>query len=316
MILSVSRRTDIPACYFDWFLTRVQEGYACVRNPINIRQISRISLSPQVVDCIVFWSKNPEPVLLGLDRLEQYMYYFQFTLNAYGSDLEKHLPALEKRLETFRTLSHLLGPDRVLWRYDPILINENYTVSWHVREFSRLARLLSGFTKTCTISFIDSYANISHAMKSFGIEECTEQVKRTIAEEFSAIARSCKLTLNTCAEEIDLSSYQIGHAHCIDSRLIEQLLGCSMEVKKDKNQRPACGCAESIDLGHYNTCKNGCIYCYANHSSQLLRQNSFMYEQTSPLLCSRLTELDRVHERNVKRLQNPQLCFHRDELPV
>lgn len=313
MILSVSRRTDIPACYFEWFLTRIREGSACVRNPINPRQISRISLSPQVVDCIVFWSKNPEPVLLSLDKLGDYMYYFQFTLNAYGRDLETHLPLLEQRLETFQALSSLLGPERVLWRYDPVLINQTYTVPWHISQFSRLARLLSGYTKTCTISFIDSYAAISRAMKSFGIEECTDEIKRILAREFSEIARSHRLTLITCAEEIDLSSYHIGHAHCIDSRLIEQLLGCSMDVKKDKNQRPACGCAESIDLGSYNTCKNGCIYCYANHSSRLLEQNGSMYDPASPLLCSRLTEADKVCERKVKRSQNPQLRLPTDE---
>ncbi len=155
MILSVSRRTDIPAFFSDWFLNRIKEQYALTRNPINPRQVSRISLSPEVVDCIVFWTKNPRPMLDELDALRDYMYYFQFTLNAYERDLEKNLPSLEERIKTFQDLAALLGKDRVIWRYDPIIINEKYTAEWHGRQYGKLARQLDGCTDRCIISFVD-----------------------------------------------------------------------------------------------------------------------------------------------------------------
>ena len=139
MIISASRRTDIPAFFSDWFINRLNEQYAFVRNPVNIHQISKISLSPDVVDCIVFWSKNPGPMIDKLNALESYMYYFQFTLNAYGKDLETDLPDVETRIHTFQALSRRIGKMRVIWRYDPIIVNDRYSVDWHIKRFRYLA---------------------------------------------------------------------------------------------------------------------------------------------------------------------------------
>lgn len=159
MILSASRRTDIPNYYMDWFLRRIREGYVDVRNPINPHQISRIALSPSVVDCIVFWTKNPENMLPHLGELAAYPYYVQFTLTSYGRDIEPNLPDKKDRLiPTFQALSSKIGKERVVWRYDPIFLNQRYTVSYHLAAFSEIARRLRGYTERVVISFIDLYA--------------------------------------------------------------------------------------------------------------------------------------------------------------
>ena len=136
MIISASRRTDIPAFYSDWFFNRIKEGYVLVRNPMNAHQISKISLSADVIDCIVFWTKNPRPMINRLDELKDYNYYFQFTLNSYAKDIEPNVPSKDKEIiKSFRELSEKIGKDRVVWRYDPILINDNYSVDHHIKYF-------------------------------------------------------------------------------------------------------------------------------------------------------------------------------------
>ena len=147
MIISASRRTDIPAYFSEWFLNRIEAQYAYVRNPMNIRQVSSISLSPELVDCIVFWSKNPRPLMDRLEQLHNYMYYFQFTLNAYGKEIEQNLPTLDERINTFQVLSEKIGRQRVIWRYDPVLLNDRYTISWHAEQFETKSPSVSS---TCT----------------------------------------------------------------------------------------------------------------------------------------------------------------------
>lgn len=299
MIISASRRTDIPAFFSDWFLKRIEEQYAYVRNPMNPHQVSRVSLAPEVVDCIVFWSKNPAPMLEKLGRLEGYAYYFQFTLNAYGRDMEANLPSLEERIDTFRRLSQQLGKHRVIWRYDPVIVNGRYPLDWHRESFGYIADRLCGYTEKVTISFIDLYPKIAGAIREKDIRELSHDQKETLAESFAGIAHAHKLAIDTCAEDIDLDAFGIEHARCIDDRLVSRLLGCALYIGKDKNQRSACGCVAGMDIGLYNTCQNGCAYCYANHSQTTRRRNLQAYDPTAPLLCGQVTELDRVTERKV-----------------
>lgn len=307
MIISASRRTDIPAFFSDWFIQRLSEKYAYVRNPMNIHQVSKINLSPDIVDCIVFWSKNPSPIINKLSKLREYMYYFQFTLNAYGKDFETGLPSISTRIHTFQTLSSNIGKNRIIWRYDPIIINDTYSIDWHVKQFEYLANQLYEYTDKVTISFIDLYTKISGNIKNKNIYELSYIQKEIIAGKFAEIAHSHNLRIDTCAEDIDLSAYGIDHARCIDDKLISNLLGCSLDIEKDKNQRLECGCIASIDLGLYNTCQNGCVYCYANHNSTVRQQNFQKYDPFSPLLCSQITELDKITERKVKSQRNIQL---------
>ena len=164
MIVSASRRTDIPAFYAPWFYNRLKEGYVLVPNPFNPRTVSRVGLTPDTVDCIVFWTKNPAPMLDGLERLRDYRYYFQFTLNPYGRDMERNLPALEARLGTFRRLAERIGPERVIWRYDPVLLGGAYDIRFHTGAFAALAAGLKGYTERCMIGFLDFYRHIRKVM--------------------------------------------------------------------------------------------------------------------------------------------------------
>lgn len=312
MIISASRRTDIPAFFSDWFFKRIEEKYVYVRNPMNVHQVSEIDLSPDVIDCIVFWSKNPKPMLDKLDGLKDYMYYFQFTLNPYHTDIEQKLPALGNRLDTFKRLSEAIGKHRVIWRYDPILLTDKYSAQWHMEQFAYIASALSAYTEKCTISFIDMYPGIYRNMRSMGIHEIDSKEKRYLAKMLASIADSCGLALDACAEKLKLSEFGIGRAHCIDGALISRLLDCPINTGKDKNQRPACGCSASIDIGFYNTCQNECLYCYANHNVCIRKRNFKNYDIDSPLLCSNITEEDKVTHRKVesqKELQTSLFCM-------
>lgn len=300
MIISASRRTDIPTYYSDWLLNRIKAGYVYVRNPMNAHQVSKISLSPEVVDGIVFWTKNPIPMLDKLDALKDYMYYFQFTLNSYGTDVERNIPSKnDVIIPAFQRLSDLIGPDRVIWRYDPIFLSEAYTMDYHIHYFEELAKRLSPYTKKCTISFLDFYRNTEKNISALAPGRFPVEQQEELAKGISEIAHGYGLRLDTCAEEIELQQYGIDHARCIDDRLLGQLIQCPLSVKKDKNQRLECGCIESLDIGAYNTCRNGCRYCYANHSERLVGMNVGKHNPDSPLLIGEVEPDDKITERKM-----------------
>jgi hypothetical protein len=292
MIISASRRTDIPGYYSEWFLNRIKEGYLYVRNPFNARQVSKVNLSPDAVDSLVFWTKNPAPMLGRLGELKNYFYYFLFTLNPYDQDLEPHLPPKDRLVDTFRRLAGMLGPDRVIWRYDPIVLNKKYTVDYHVQHFVRLAGLLQGCTKTCTISFLDFYRKIAGNVRELGLQPLVTEDRRRLAESCAEIGAASGVKIVCCAEDIDLSDLNITPACCIDAGLVEKMTGRKLKVKKDRNQRRECGCAASTDIGMYNTCPSGCKYCYANYSARSVQKNIRLYDPASPLLCSRVESWD------------------------
>ena len=207
MILSASRRTDIPNYYMDWFLHRVQEGFVYVRNPINPHQISRISLSPSVVDCIVFWTKNPENMLPHLGELAAYPYYVQFTLTSYGRDIEPNLPDKKNRLiPTFQALSSKIGKERVVWRYDPIFLNRRYTVSYHLAAFSEIARRLRGYTERVVISLIDLYAKTKRNTAGLFLSPPEGDTLFYMAGQMAQIAQENGMMIESCAESCDLQA--------------------------------------------------------------------------------------------------------------
>lgn len=311
MILSVSRRTDIPAYYSKWFLNRIKEGYVLVPNPMNIHQISKISLSPKVIDCIVFWSKNPAPLLPYLDALKEYKYYFQFTLNSYDRDIEMYLPNQSELICTFKTLSEKIGANKVIWRYDPIFVSSKYSIEKHLEGFENIAKQLERYTDQCIVSFVDIYSKIQSKMAKAEIKELSLFQVRELSEELVRISKKYGFRLETCAEKVDLTDLGIKHAHCIDSNKISELIGKPISVSKDKNQREECGCAASIDIGMYNTCKNGCLYCYANFNDGLTKRNYANHNPESPMLIGEIKPEDIVKEREVKSLvtNNTQLSF-------
>ena len=299
MILSVSRRTDIPAFYSDWFFNRLTEGFVYVRNPMNIHQVSKIVLSPDVIDCIVFWSKNPRPMLSRLDELKEYMYYFQFTINAYDKGFEAGVPRKEGVINTFKELSEKIGPKRVIWRYDPILLTDKMDKSYHYRYFEKIAKRLEGYTNTCVISFVDLYKKTQQNLKDTTAREPSFKEMLEMAAQLFVIANKYGITVQTCAEEIALETVGVKHGKCIDNALIEDLLGVKLIVSKDPNQRKECGCVQSIDIGEYNTCAHGCKYCYANFKDGVVAKNRAAHNPHSPLLVGELGPYDKVTERKL-----------------
>ena len=306
MILSVSRRTDIPAFYADWFFNRIKEGFVYVRNPMNIHQVSSISLSPEVVDCIVFWTKNPAPMLPRLEELNGYDYYFQYTINAYDKDAEPCVPPLEERLRTFRTLSERLGKERVIWRYDPIIFTDRYTTSYHLEQFTRIAHELAGCTEKCVFSFVDIYPTKNQSnLRQLNRTEPEHTELEEFIQGMAETAKECGLALATCAEKVDLARFGIEHNSCIDGKLIERIIGCPLKTSLD-GQREGCQCVKCDDIGSYDTCTHFCTYCYANFRHDIVKEKSALYDADSPLLCDKLDpETDKVTQRPVKSMKLP-----------
>ena len=257
------------------------------------------------MDGLVFWTKNPEPMLKQLSVLDAYAYYFQFTLNAYAADVEAALPPLAVRIEIFRQLAQKIGAERMIWRYDPILLSARYDLQYHAAVFEELAAQLADSTKKCILSFRDYYPKIKAGLHQAGMRGLSEDEQRRLAAVLSQTARQYGLQLETCAEAIELADLGIGHASCIDAKLLGRVSRCRLDTVKDKNQRGECGCAASIDIGAYNTCLHGCIYCYANDSRRQLQQIT-AGNSSSPLLCSELEPADKVTERNLRALRSLQ----------
>jgi hypothetical protein len=350
MVISASRRTDVPAFYSEWFMKRVREGFVCVRNPFNANQISKIELSPDVVDCIVFWSKNPKNIMKHLSELDDlgYKYYFQFSLTPYGNEIEKGLVvkkglSTEKEIkeklhckseiiETFKELSKKIGKEKVIWRYDPILMGGEIDINWHIEEFTKLVKELKNYTKTVVISFLDEYAKIKNRCQY--VAPTLKQMKE-IGDAFSKIAISNGLQIKTCCEEIAFEN-GITKAACVDKELIEKIINQSQkqslsnqnknvnqicindcgEIVEEKNrikinakkdgQRAECCCMECIDIGEYDTCLHGCTYCYANGENGKIKSKALRHNVNSPLLIGEICESDKVTERKVKSFKEKQ----------
>ena len=304
MILSVSRRTDIPAFYSEWFFERLKEGYVLVRNPMNYHQVSRVRLTPDVIDCIVFWTKDPSKMINKLDLLEGYRYYFQVTINPYSERLEKRVPNQEKVIQCFQELSDKIGKDRVIWRYDPIILTQDMNLDYHSDNFNAIASKLSGFTERCIISFIDNYNKTERNMKSIVQENIDSEIMMRFGERFAEIGEKNNLKISTCSELIDLSSVGIEHAKCIDDQLISKMIRENLNINKDKNQRDECGCVTSIDVGAYNTCKHGCLYCYANFSEAAMINNVKKHDKNSPMISGNIEVDDKITDRKWNRILN------------
>ena len=303
MIISASRKTDIPAFFSDWFINRINEGFVCSRNPMYPEKISRIKLSPDVIDCIVFWTKNPIPMISKLDKLKDYNYYFQFTLTGYDKDIEINLPDKTKLISAFQELSSKIGAEKVIWRYDPIFLNDKYTIEYHINTFKEMAKALNGYTKKCVISFLDFYPKINDRINHLNIRKISDKEINYLASELVKIAKANDIIIATCAEKIDLETLGIEHNACIDGNLIEMICGKKLKsVKKDPSQRELCQCIASRDIGTYGTCKNGCIYCYANPDNDEINNNFTKYDPLSPILCDTLKTGDIISDTKVTSL--------------
>jgi len=293
MIISASRRTDIPAFYSEWFFNRIQSGFCTVQNPFNPAQISRVSLKPEDVEAIVFWSKYPAPIiprLKGLDAMG-YRYYFQFTLNAYPPELETELPPLGKRVDAFLRLSGMLGERRVVWRYDPIIISNRTGYDWHRERFASLCERLAGKTARVMVSPVEYYKKTERNMASlspkysFDTEAAQKPEFDALLADMAKTAGTAGMEMFSCARERDYSAIGIRRGSCVDAGLINSLWNIGVPVKKDPGQREHCLCAVSRDIGVNDTCLFNCLYCYATRNRQTALARHKRHDSRSDGLC-------------------------------
>jgi len=308
MIVSASRRTDIPAFYSEWLLHRLREGYVLVRNPFNPMQVSRVSLDPQVVDCIVFWTKNPAPLLPRLGEIERlgHRCYFHYTLTACDRRLERHVPDKAERIAVFRRLADRIGPERVLWRFDPILFTREQEPNTVLREFAELVQALHPFTRQCTISFLSLYQKCKRNLRDVEMLPLDDTKTLHFVRQLVALTGESGIKLKACCDSFLHERCGIEAAQCIDGRLLATLLGEPVRIAKDKGQRPDCGCFASVDIGAYNTCAHGCRYCYANVNDQVVAANLATHDPRSPLLTSVLTGQEAITDRIIASCRSPQ----------
>ncbi len=285
MIVSASRATDIPAFYSQWFFDRLREGYVRWRNPYSGKD-SYVSFDK--TRFIVFWSKNPAPIIpfLPLLKLRKINCYFQFTLNDYDAErLEPNVPPITRRIETFKQIVDILGKGSIVWRFDPLILTDRISIDDLLHKIDNIANQLTGYVEKLVFSFADisTYKKVGRNLSAAGINyrEWTESEMLDFAQRLSAL--NLGLELVTCAEKIDLCQFGINHSHCIDPDLICRLAPDLQNeislLKTDKGQRALCGCIASKDIGAYNTCPHGCAYCYANTTPCSAQQNYLRHKQ-------------------------------------
>lgn len=309
MIISVSRRTDIPAFYSEWFFNRLKEGYVLVQNPMNTKQISRLELNKNTVDCFVFWTKNAKPMLKRLDELKEYKYYFQYTITGYNKEVEIGLGNKKDIINNFRELSKVIGREKVILRYDPIFLSDKYTIDYHCKAFDKLCSELQGYTDKCVISFLDLYTKTKKNTKGLNIIPFTLDTIYEVAYRLSLIAKKYNISIETCSEGYNLQKFGIKKGKCIDDRLVSQIIGYKVNVKKDETQREVCGCVKSIDIGQYNTCKHHCLYCYANYSYSQVEGNCKKHNPNNPLLVGEVPVNAKITNRQLKSIKGDSICI-------
>jgi hypothetical protein len=307
MIINTGQRTDIPAFFADWFANRLKEGFVCVRNPYDPKQVSRYRLDPAVVDVIGFCTKNPAPMFPYMDLLKEYGQYWFVTITGYGRDIEPNVPDKHRLLDDFRKLSCTVGIDSVGWRYDPVFISERYGADYHLKAFEQIAAALSGYTKTAVISFIDLYPKVRRNFPE--AREVPKEQRLKLGREFIRIASAYGMTVRPCAEGDELAAYGADCSGCMKISDYEKAIGRHLNAPKRKGARAECACYLSCDIGAYNTCKHLCRYCYANAEPSKVLAQSRLHDPRSPFLIGSYRDDDVIHDVPQKSWIDGQLSL-------
>ncbi len=293
MIINSGCRTDIPAFYSKWFMNRIREGYVYVRNPYYNTKVTKCILNPNLVDCLAFCSKNPEPMLKYLDELDKFKQFWFVTITPYGKDIEPSVSDKTRVIESFKKISEHVGINAVNWRYDPIFIGMGFDVERHIKCFEEMARSLKGYVKNCTISFLDLYEKVKRNAPNIKPPTRDEQIE--IGKAFSKIGKENGITIHSCCEKTFLAPYGIDCKGCMTKEIVEEGIGCKLNPPKRKNIREDCNCLLGNDIGAYNSCGHLCIYCYANANKELVRKNMLKHDPNSPFLIGNSMPEDEVH---------------------
>ena len=307
MIINTGMRTDIPAFYAEWFLNRLKAGFVLVRNPYDPRSVTRYRLSPDVVDLIGFCTKNPAPMLPHMDLLSAYGQYWFVTITPYGKEIEPGVPDKREVLDSFRKLSDLVGADRIGWRYDPVFISEEFPAERHIRAFEYMAGVLSGYTHTAVISFIDLYEKTRRNFPE--ARQVSEEQRLLLGRSFTEIGKQYGMTIRPCGEGDELAQFGADCSGCMTVAAYERALHQHLKVPKTAPARKECACYLGGDIGAYNTCGHLCRYCYANYDAETVRRNMAAHDPESPLLIGHLTAEDRVREAKQESWIDPQISM-------
>ena len=293
MILNTGGRTDTVQYYTDWLLQRFSEGYVLTRNPMFPSKVIRYELTPDKVDCVVFCSKNYKPILPRLHEItDRFHTYFHYTITAYGRDIEPGVPSIEESMETLKALSRLVGKQRIAWRYDPVLLTKEYTIGRHLETFERMAGELAPYIDRCIFSFVEMYKELEVNMPELIPLSCQDM--ESLAQGLGSIARKYGISIQTCGTNGDYTRYGIHASGCMTLDILGKANGITFRSRKHKGTRQGCHCIESRDIGAYDTCLNGCKYCYANKSPQKAFENRQYHDPASPLLLGHVKPEDTI----------------------
>lgn len=293
MIINTGGRSDTVQYYSQWLLRRFAEGYVLARNPLFPNKINRYELTADKVDCVVFCSKNYQPILARLHEItERFHTYFHYTITAYGKDVEPGVPSIEESIKTLIALSKQVGRQRVAWRYDPVLLTEKYTIAYHLEIFDFMAKRLAPYIDRCIFSFVEMYKKLETNMPE--LIALSEEDKEVLAQGLGAIADRYGIFIQTCGTNGDFSRYGIHASGCMTLDILGKANEIAFKSLKHKGLRQGCHCIESRDIGAYDTCLNGCKYCYANKNPQKAFENYKHHDPDSPLLLGHVREEDTV----------------------
>ena len=300
MILNTGLRTDIPGFFSEWFYNRIEDGFVYVRNPYAKNQIYSYRLDPELIDCIIFCTKNPKPMFENLEKIDKFNQYWHITITPYEKEIEPNVPPVDDVLESFKYLSKRLGKENVTLRYDPIFINEKYTLEKHIESFEYIINSLSGYTTEAIISFIDLYEKTKRNFPK--AIEVTKDERLKLGKEFAQIGKKNNITIKTCVEGSELDKFGIDSSGCMTKEVIERAINKNLNVPKQKARNGECYCLLNNDIGEYNTCDHGCLYCYANSNKRLVKRNLKLHDPKSPILIGEIKEDDIIKEMKQKSL--------------
>lgn len=287
MIINTGGRTDTVQYYSDWLLERFARSEVLVRNPLFPNKITRYELTPDKVDCVVFCSKSYAPILPRLHEItDRYHTYFHYTITAYGPDIEPRVPSIEESMQTLKKLAAQVGPQRVAWRYDPVLLTDTYTIDRHLETFARMAKELAPHIDRCIFSFVELYKKLETNMPE--LRPISPADKETLAKGLGQIAQENGIFLQSCATPENFEQYGVHPSGCMTLEILGRANGIVFKPRRHSGMRAHCRCIETRDIGAYDTCPNGCRYCYANRSPAAARANWQKHDPRAPLLLGRV----------------------------
>lgn len=311
MIVNVGGRTDIVNYYSEWLMNRINEGFAYSRNPLFQNNVSKISLRPEDIDCLIFCSKNYKHMIKYMKEINsKYRIICHYTITAYDRDVEPNVPSIDESIKTLIELSKIVGKEKVLWRYDPILLTKKYTIEKHLETFEYIEKQITPYVQRCIFSFVEMYKKLEYNMPE--IIPFTEDDKIRILKGIGEISKKYNLYTQTCGTDENNEKYGIHVSGCTTTEILEQANNVKYKTIKAQPMRKGCHCIPSRDIGAYDTCLNGCKYCYANKRPDLAKENVKLHDKNSPFLIGGNENRDKITEAKQKSWivdANEQMSF-------